>query len=352
MGRIVLVLTITAISYVITLKVIRYAMKKGVIDTPNERSSHIIPTPRGGGLSIVLLTLIGTLVIVIAKVLPIKTGLALLIGGSAVGLVGWIDDKRHLGAGIRFLIHMTSSLWAVIMLGGLPPLHMAFINIESIIILFCLATVGIVWSINLYNFMDGIDGLAGIQAVCVGIGSGILLTLYGEISLAYCMYVLGAAALGFLVLNWHPAKIFMGDVCSGFIGFYIAAIAIASCNNSAMPLPLWIIIMAVFIIDATATLIYRIIKRYPIFEAHCTHVYQLATRNGLSHNRVALTVGIIDCILIGIAYIGFMYPTYAGSIMAITLAVVFLAWLLLRHKFKAQLISSSAKPIAQQGIMS
>lgn len=335
-GPILACVALACLSYVIAHITCRYAVSHQVLDTPNHRSSHTIPTPRGGGLSIVMTSLAVVSVLIVTHRLPVRTGLALLLGGSAVAVVGWLDDKHHLGVRLRFVVHLASAVWALAMLGGLPSMGVGSVTLTSPIILSCLAIVGIVWSTNLFNFMDGIDGIAGIQAACVGLGGGILLTLGGDIGLAYCMLALGAASVGFLILNWHPAKIFMGDVGSGFIGFYIATIAVAGENVSRVPLLLWVMMMAVFVVDATATLVHRTIKRYPWSEAHRTHVYQLAVRSGLSHDRVALTVGAMDCILMGIAYLGLRRPGQAGAITVTTLAATFAAWLRLRRGLEAK----------------
>lgn len=334
---------IVLVSYILTSIMRKYSLANGVMDIPNGRSSHTVPTPRGGGLSIVALSLLSVLLLVAGQSLPIKTGLAFLLGGSSVALVGWIDDKYDLGACVRFAVHVASSVWTLMMLGGLPSISIGTTTLASPVILSVLAAVGVVWSINLFNFMDGIDGIAGVQTVCVGFGGGFLLLLSGEIGLARCMFALGAAALGFLVLNWHPAKIFMGDVGSGFVGYYVAAVAIASENASEVPILLWVVLMAVFAVDATATLVYRTINRYPWAEAHRTHVYQLAVQNGLSHNRVSIIVGIVDATLVAIAYLGLRQPEHVAVIARVTLAAVFIAWLLLRRRLRMRLTNMQSR---------
>lgn len=338
-----------SLSCVIVAVTRKRAIADGALDIPNHRSSHTIPTPRGGGFSIVVTSLAAVFVLIVSHRLPVKTGFALMLGGGAVALVGWLDDRHHLGVRLRFGIHLASAVWALAMLGGLPSMRIGSVTLTSPIILSCLAVVGIVWSANLFNFMDGIDGIAGIQAACVGLGGGVLLVLSGDTGLAYCMFALGAASVGFLALNWHPAKIFMGDVGSGFIGFYIATVAVASENASAVPLLLWAMMMAVFVVDATATLIYRTIKGHPWSEAHRTHAYQLAVRSGLSHDRVALIVGVADCVLIGIAYLGMRRPERAGAMALTTLAAVFVAWLWLRRGLQSKVarVEASEKAVVR-----
>lgn len=320
-----------AFSYAVTLAVRRYAVSHNVVDTPNYRSSHSIPTPRGGGLSIAVACLMAVLFLTLSGQIAVGVGCSLLVGGCAVAAAGWIDDRRRLGAGVRLVIHAASAIFALIMLGGLRSLRGSLISVSSPEILSAFACIGIVWSTNLFNFMDGIDGIAGIQTACIGIGGGAILFAIGQPGLAYCMLVLGGAALGFLALNWHPAKIFMGDVGSGFIGFYVAIVAVASENAAALPLLLWVVIMAIFVVDATATLVRRIVRGHSWFEAHRSHVYQIAVRSGLSHGQVVLTVGVIDCVLVGIAYAARQMQDRAGVIATIALMALLLVWALLRR---------------------
>lgn len=314
----------------------RHALARGVMDIPNARSSHTIPTPRGGGLAIVVTSLMATLATTVSGSLPVRTSLALLIGGCAIAAVGWFDDKNHLSIRLRFVVHTMSAACAVIMLGGVQSFRIGPVALSSPIILSAIAVVGIVWAVNLFNFMDGIDGIAGTQTACVSLGGGAMLMLGGETGLAYCMLALGAAALGFLVLNWHPAKIFMGDVGSGFIGFYVATVAVASDRVSAVPLLLWVMMMAVFVVDATGTLICRIVEGHPWSEAHRSHVYQLAVRSGFSHDRVALVVCIVDCLLVSIAFLSMRRPDLASAISVVVLAAVFVAWVRLRRRLQVR----------------
>ena len=141
-----------------------------------------------------------------------------------------------------------------------------------------LAILAIIWSTNLYNFMDGVDGLAGAQAVLVGTTTAILSTVIGHDDLAIASGMLAASVGGFLVWNWPPAKIFMGDCGSGLLGFFIAVLAIASESRGAVPLLVWVLLMSLFWIDATATLAKRFVSRETWYKAHCSHAYQQLVR--------------------------------------------------------------------------
>jgi Fuc2NAc and GlcNAc transferase len=157
-----------------------------------------------------------------------------------------------------------------------------------------LALVGLVWMINLYNFMDGIDGIAGVEAVCASGLGGLVLAWSGLAGLAEAALVLAGASAGFLVWNWPPAKIFMGDVGSGFLGFAFGVLAISSAKERPWLLCPWLILLAVFIVDSILTLVRRLITGERWYEAHCSHAYQHAARRYGSHSKVTLTIAAVN----------------------------------------------------------
>ena len=165
------------------------------------------------------------------------------------------------------------------------------------------AAVGIVWLINLYNFMDGIDGIAGTEAISVALSAGILLFWTGSQELAWVCIILALAVGGFLVWNWPPARIFMGDVGSGFLGYVFAVLAIVSEKSFSVPLIIWLMLLGVFVTDATITLFKRLARGEKLSQPHRTHVYQLAVQAGYSHKQVTLVVLFIN-IMLGIAAAG------------------------------------------------
>ena len=156
------------------------------------------------------------------------------------------------------------------------------------------ALVSLVWMINLYNFMDGIDGIAGVEAVCASGLGGLLLALRGLGGLAGGAVLLAAASAGFLAWNWPPAKIFMGDVGSGFLGFVFGVLAISSAKERPWLLWPWLILLSIFIVDSTVTLLRRLISGARWYEAHCSHAYQHAARQWCSHSRVTLTIAAVN----------------------------------------------------------
>jgi len=284
----ILVLVVSAVvTLALTGLVRRYVVSRSMLDVPNPRSSHTSPTPRGGGLAIAIVTLSGVILAVAMGRLPTNTALALGVGGAFVAALGWVEDARGLSATVRFVCHVGAAVWAVYWLGG--PWW---------------AVVGVVGAINAYNFMDGIDGLAASEALVVGgIGGGLLLAA-GDMRLAFIAFLVAGAAGGFLPWNWQPAKIFLGDVGSGLLGFYFAALAIASARSGSVPLVVWLIVLGVFVVDATATLVRRVWRKERWYEAHRSHAYQRLVQAGWSHAKVACAVAVVNVCLGVLAWLG------------------------------------------------
>ena len=303
--------------------VCRYALKRGILDIPNRRSSHTVAIPRGGGLAIVVAFFIPVIGLTAHGFLPGDLSAALLGGGLLVAGVGWLDDRRGLPAALRAGAHAIAALWALYWLGGLPSLNLGITRLSLGSVGFVLGVVGIVWFVNLYNFMDGIDGLAGTEAITVagtaalligGIRVGLLPnpgmtgTAPGAASIALVSTLLVPASAGFLVWNWPPARIFMGDVGSGFLGFTFGVLAVASENSGTLPLLVWVLLLGVFVVDATATLLRRIWRRERWTEAHRTHAYQLAVQAGRTHKQVTVAVLGINIMLGAAATVACVWP--------------------------------------------
>lgn len=284
-----LILVVSALLAVIAVgQIRRFALQKQMIDIPNERSSHTIPTPRGGGLGIVVVVLVGTLLLALFRQIQWNVTGAIFVGGF-VAFIGYLDDRGGISPTKRASVHFASAVLGVALLGGMPPLDLGFTILEWGWLGNILAVIGIVWMINLYNFMDGIDGLAGSESVFVFAIAGLLLTAAGLSSLSLVCVLFVGASLGFLFWNWHPAKIFMGDVGSGFLGYSIAIIAIVS-GNQGFNLWVWIILLAVFVVDATITLLRRVLRREKWYQPHRSHAYQHLTQRWGSHLKVTLVV--------------------------------------------------------------
>ncbi|OPX84869.1 MAG: Decaprenyl-phosphate N-acetylglucosaminephosphotransferase [Pelotomaculum sp. PtaB.Bin104] len=300
---IIIILFILPLSYFGTSVVRDYTLRAGILDVPNGRSSHKQATPRGGGLAVAILFLVSIVIFAMVGAVPERLAIALCGGGLLVAGVGWIDDCRNTKAFVRAAVHLIAAIWALLWLGGLPNLNIGLTIIPLGVIGSILAVIGIVWAINLYNFMDGIDGIAGTEAIFVGLIGGILELALGMPALAILSMLLASACAGFLFWNWPPAKIFMGDAGSGLIGFSFAVIAIASENTQGLPLLIWVLLLGVFVVDATATLLRRIRQGDCWYKPHRSHAYQLAIQGGYSHKQVTLAVLWVN---VGLAILAFV----------------------------------------------
>lgn len=304
----------------------RYALKS-LLDHPNERSSHLSPTPRGGGLAIAIVFHAVVALLWWQESIESGVAIALLGGGVVLSIIGWIDDHRHVSAAVRAVFHLLAAFWAVYWLGGLSQLNLGSFQLPLPMIGSVLAVIGVVWLINLYNFMDGIDGIAGGQGVVAALMGGLLLWLGGNQGLAMLAWALAAACAGFLVWNWSPARIFMGDVGSGLIGFIFAVFALASEKGGAVPLLIWILLLLVFVVDATLTLMKRLIRGEKWYTAHRSHGYQLLVQKGWSHRRVSMGVlGIGMVVLWPLALWGWWVPELMVWLFLTAATLLVLVW--------------------------
>lgn len=264
------------------------------MDTPNARSSHQSATPRGGGVVFVGLWLGATLLAWVSGELSANGTLLLLPGGILVAGIGYWDDLYNISPLWRALVHVIVALITVYVLLAMD-VHQQSWEIFSWLGFGMLSAIfAMLWSINLFNFMDGTDGLAGMEACFVfGIG-GWWLWQAGAYGYAYLAWVLVAAVTGFLVWNWPPARIFMGDGGSGFLGFLIAAFALAGQVWWDIPVLLWMIVYGVFWFDATMTLLRRILAGERWYSAHRSHAYQRLHQAGWSHRKVLLAISGIN----------------------------------------------------------
>ena len=322
------------IAIVLTGLIRRYAFSQSLIDIPNERSSHDVPVPRGGGLVIVLSCLVCVFLAGRAGLVSRNEVIALIGGGGLVAIIGWLDDHRDVPALFRAFVHFIAAIWTVSWLGGLVSIELGSTTIEPGWFGSMLAVIGIVWLINLYNFMDGTDGIAAVQAI-VTAGFAAFLFFSADLTglVLITMAMLGATA-GFLLWNWSPAKIFMGDVGSGFLGYFFAALAILGEKTGSVPLLIWSILLALFFWDATLTLFYRIRARETWYAAHRSHAYQRFVQMGHSHGKLAAWVFVINVsILWPIAWIAMNYKTSMLVLAFITVILCAVLWVAIRYKY-------------------
>ncbi len=269
------------------------------LDTPNHRSLHISPTPRIGGVGLLCGVLLGTSVSIgiMQPVIWIALGLALL---------SLVDDRRNLPVAARLSGHLVSAAAFVIILGNWP-----------VILVIPFLVLGIGWMTNLYNFMDGADGLAGGMTV-FGFGAYALAAgLQGHDDIGVLSLCVASAATGFLIFNFPPARIFMGDVGSIPIGFLSGAIGLLGWRDGVWPLVFPVIVFAPFIVDATVTLAKRALRREPVWRAHREHYYQRLILGGWSHRRMTVA----EYILMAVCAAAGLLIVFAG-VAATTLVCV------------------------------
>jgi Fuc2NAc and GlcNAc transferase len=318
-----------AASWLLTAGICRLAVARGVLDVPGSRSSHSRPTPRGGGLAIVATVLSAVAVMALLGAMPRPLAAVLFFGGLPVGLVGLADDVRSTPVGLRLIVQFAACAWCVWLLGPLPPLPLGSAAKDlglagTVFSVFCL-----VWLLNLYNFMDGIDGIAGVEAVSVMICAAALLGLSSGLSPPIIVFLLiSASVLGFLAWNWPLAKIFMGDSGSGFLGFCLGSIAWSSVVERRLSAWVWFILMGVFIVDATVTLVRRWHRGARVTDAHRSHAYQRLSRKYGSHKRVTIGVLCINLFWLDpLAYAAVRRPALGAMLAAIAwLPLVLLAY--------------------------
>lgn len=287
---------VAGLSLVLTGRLRQYALSRSLLDVPNARSSHSVPTPRGGGVAIVLSFLVALPFVAVSGVVPWSEVWAFLGAGAGVALLGFLDDHGHIAARWRLLGHFAGAAWALYWLGGLAPVDLLGFKVELGWGGLIVAAFYLVWVLNLYNFMDGIDGIASIEAICVCLGGAVLYVMLGEVRMAVVPSLLAAAVGGFLFWNFPPARIFMGDAGSGFLGISLGLLSLQAAWVAPQLFWSWVILLAVFVTDATYTLLRRLFRGERVYEAHRSHAYQYASRRFGRHLPVTLAVGVINLI--------------------------------------------------------
>ena len=274
-------------------RVLVTVLRRGaVLDRPNERSSHVVPTPRGGGVAVIGTTVVAWLALWGAGLVHLSA-VIVAIGAGGLAIVSWLDDLRGLSPPLRLLAQFVAVAVGIVALphgavfqGWLPP------GLDR-----TAAALLWVWFVNLFNFMDGIDGIAGSEAVAIVIG--IVIVAGGDLDLTAPAASIAAAALGFLVWNWAPARIFLGDVGSVPLGYLLGLLlyqlALRGEWRAALILPLY------FLADATITLLRRLLRGERVWQAHREHFYQRAVQRGLGHAAVVLRVIAANVVLIACA---------------------------------------------------
>jgi len=269
-----------------------WAEKRRIMDLPNERSSHTRPTPRGGGLVIAAVTLVlgAVPVVLYGAAGSIRMFLAYAAGAAVIVTISWFDDIRSVNRWLRLSVHILGAalaMWGIAFWGSLTlpflgPVHLGWMG----------ALVTLVWIVgltNAYNFMDGIDGIAAGQAVVAGLFWWIIARQYG-LPMSSLGLLAAATSLGFLLHNWPPARIFMGDAGSAFLGYTLAALPLTGTAiwTPGVGLTLGVLCVWPFVFDTVFTIARRLLRRENVFEAHRSHLYQRLAIVGWSHRAVTL----------------------------------------------------------------
>lgn len=300
------------------------ARRYQIVDHPSQRGAHSRITPRGGGVAIVIVSLLGILPLNHFGILHFSPlVLVLLFGGLAVGLLGVLDDIYSLRARSRFLIQIVIALCSVYWLPDLPDFPMIDLVDWPAWLVVSVAVLSVIWSINLFNFMDGINGLAGSEATFVLLGAALILSSTGQFDHLGLLVLIVGSVLGFLLFNFPNAKVFMGDSGSCFLGYTIAIFALGSSSADSISPWSWVILYGVFVVDTTVTLLVRIVTGQEWYRPHNLHAYQKYARQGSTHARVTgiiMSVNIIWCW--PLAALATIYHDYSLMLVFIALAPI------------------------------
>jgi len=321
------------LSAVLTYAYIYYAHHKNWLDIPNQRSSHSVTTPRGGGIVFVSIWLVIAAAAVFYSVWTVKQVLILLPGALIVAVVGFCDDRKSLSARYRAFGYFIAALISVYLIGNFNQLLVG----QTLVLPLpwigsILAILAIVWSTNLFNFMDGTDGIAAMEAIFIlGIGGFFFWNVHAE-GMAMITWVLGTSVAGFLVWNKPPAKLFMGDVGSATLGFVIMVLALYGEKQYGVPALLWIIVYAAFIFDATITLLRRLIAREPVYLAHRSHAYQRLHQSGWSHMQVLCAYGCVNVILAGVGVFAFYNRGWLIGLLLVVILILTCLYIIVERR--------------------
>lgn len=300
----------------------RRSLARNWFDVPNERSSHDRPTPRGGGLTIAAICLLSYAGI--SAIYPGTLSWGYFFGAILIATVSWLDDLYSIAFGWRLLVHFgsaflvvaSSGYWQNIEIPGLFSISLGYMGPV-------ITVIWIVWVINAYNFMDGIDGIAGLQALVTSAAWASVSWFAGaEGNFLYAIVIFGACA-GFLAHNWSPARVFMGDVGSAFLGFTFAAMPLLFVRSD-WPSPGLLPFAAIFflwpfVFDPVLTLIRRLVRREAIWTPHREHLYQKLVIAGFRHGPVAAAYGVFAAISADIALFAMTHP---GNLSLILISLV------------------------------
>jgi Fuc2NAc and GlcNAc transferase len=332
MKIIILILLNLTFSWLLLKLAYNFLLKNKIYDHPNQRSLHTSPKVRGGGIAILLCYELFILLFFLFDYIDKYLLISQIMGGIILGFVGWIDDRNHVPIGIRFLCHLLSAILLLFLFNWFPVVNIFgkdyYLYGFGVVIFILFA----VWMINLYNFMDGIDGIAISELIVPSVFIAGIFGIYQHYEISLLSLVIIASSIFFYIYNWPPSKMFMGDVFSGFIGYYFASLTLYI--NNILQLSIFIIpvLLSVFIYDATITLSKRLLKKEKIWEAHNDHIYQeFAKKYG--HRKVTIVIIIIDFSLFLPAFLIFRFPEFDLFIAILTYFFLSVSIFLFKRKY-------------------
>lgn len=289
---IVLIALLGLSSFFFTKYLIKFSRKRHLLNYPNERSLHSVPTPRIGGVAIVSTWFVGLVVFFCSGWLDKNLFYALLCG-LPIAVISLVDDLIEIKPVVRIFVHFMASIVAFYFLGGLRSLVSFDIGFNYQFVVYPLSVLGMVWFINLFNFMDGVDGYASVEAISIAL----MLYVFSNCAV---LLLLVAAVAGFLCWNWPKAKIFMGDAGSTQLGFILIVLGIYFHNHFNFSILNWIMLASPFWFDATYTLYRRWRNHEKLSQAHKKHAFQRFVQAGYSHRAVCLVLICINLIILGL----------------------------------------------------
>ena len=315
------------LSFTLTYIIKNYYIKNAILEEVNERSSHTVPTPHGGGISLAITWFVGIGYLYFNNQIESDLFFALLMG-IIISVVSYFDDIYDLSPKVRLLAQGVVAFGGLYFIGGFDSLNLFVFNIDNQIITNVFAFLLIVWFINLYNFLDGINGYAGSEAIFLSIAG---LLIFGGAHFG----VLAVAVLGFLYWNWNKAKIFMGDVGSTLLGYNVAIFTLYYANQEPLNLWIWITLFGLFWFDATLTLLRRKLNGEKLSQAHKKHAYQRLNQSGWSHYKVTnWSIG-VNMILFMIVYVGMQFDmVFVAFAISLTLLYSIMKFIDRKKAFK------------------
>jgi UDP-N-acetylmuramyl pentapeptide phosphotransferase/UDP-N-acetylglucosamine-1-phosphate transferase len=293
-------------------------LKRTILDIPNDRSSHTNPVPRGGGLALLIVLLPALIGAVIYFDVNAQHA-GLIVGIFLLAIISWIDDYKHVNPAIRFFLHILAAFCGIF---SFPSQETLLDKIVPFWIDRALMILAWTWFINLYNFMDGIDGITGVETISIAIGLYIFLALTGinDPFVSFLILILIGTCLGFLAHNWHPARIFLGDTGSvslGYlVGFCLLSIAVKGHLVAALVLPLY------YLADSGITLVKRILHGQKIWQAHREHFYQKAAFRAGTHSKIVIFIIAANIGLIAAAILSISQPVVGISVSILIVGIL------------------------------